>query len=238
MWVDIVFWVLIALFAIIGLWKGFFDSLLSLLGSAVSVGVSIWLAKPAAAFINKIVNIPNLFLKLLDKVFQNDQIISVWGNSFTKQDLSAFLSLVFAGLVVFILIKLSIWLIAKLFDNVTKKSTIASGLNKLFGLLFGLVKGGFIVCVALALCSILANTQVFGNAIDNAINKSTTTKWAYKYVDEFTEKQLSKIDMQEFLKDLISKNSESSSESENVSADKQVTITITDINNSHIFETN
>ena len=216
MWVDIVFWVLIALFAIIGLVKGFFDSLLSLVGTGLSVIASIYLAKPAAGLINKIVDVPNLFMKLLDKAFANNDTVQFFENVFTKSDMAAFLSLVFAGVIVFILIKLAIWLLAKLFDGVTKKSSIASGLNKVLGLIFGLVKGGFIVCVLLAVCSLLANTQIFGNSIDNAIDASTTTKWVYNYVDKFTEDSLNKVDMKEFLQNLITTENEENTETVSV----------------------
>ncbi len=228
MWVDIVFWVLIALYGIVGLWQGLFDSILSLFGSAIAVGVGIWLAKPAAAFINKIVNMPSLFEKLLNKAFTDGATISIWNNTFDKKDMAAFLSLVFAGIIVFILVKLAIWLLAKIFDGATKKSSIASGLNKVFGLLFGIIKGGFMVCVMLALCSIITNTQIFGNSIDNAINKSTTTKWVYKYVDDFTEKQLNKIDMKKFLQDIVSNANKDNKTNTDTNAQNQNT------NNSNI----
>ncbi len=203
MWVDIVFWVLIALFALIGLWKGLFDSLLSLLGSGIAVGLAIWLAKPAAAFINKIIDLPKMFGKLIEDMFKNKPELEIFGQAFSKENLAAFLSYVCAGIIVFILFKLAIWLLAKLFDGVTKKSTIASGLNKIFGLFFGLIKGAFIAVVLLVICSILSNTQILGNEIDNTINKSTTTKWVFKYVDEATEKYFSKIDMDKFLQDIV-----------------------------------
>ena len=212
MWIEVVFWGLIVLYAVIGLYKGLFDSILSLIGTGVAVAVGVWLAKPAAGLINKIVNVPNMFEKLLNKAFESSETVELWSNVFNKKDLAAFLSLVFAGIIVFVLVKLAIWLLAKLFDGVTKNSSIASGLNRVLGLIFGFVQGGFVVCVLLALCSIITGTQVVGNTIDNAIDKAPTTKWVYKYVDDFTEDQLSKIDMKEFLKNLVSSSNENKDE--------------------------
>lgn len=227
MWIDVVFWILIALFAIIGLSQGLFDSILSLLGTGLAVVAGVFLAKPAAGFLNKIINIPAFFEKLLNKAFENTENIEIWENVFSKKDMAAFLSLVFAGFVVFVLIKLAIWLLAKLFESVSSKSTIASGLNKLFGLIFGLVKGGFIVCVLLAVCSILTGTQIFGNTIDNAIDNSTTTKWVYNYIDKFTEDSLKKVDIKEFLQDLITQdNDDNSEDTSQVQSEYQISIEI------------
>ena len=221
MWIEIVFWVLIIGFALIGLKKGLFDSILSLVGTAIAVVAAVFLAKPAASFINKIVDIPSMMSSLVDKVFANSENVEVWGSVFEKQDLATFLSLLFAGIIVYILVKLAIWLLSKLFDGVASKSTAISGLNRLFGLLFGLIKGGFVVCVLLAMCSIITETQVVGNSIDDTIDKAPTTKWVYSYVDKFTEDTLSKIDLNEYLKNLIKEkatDTEQSTEQETVAS--------------------
>lgn len=228
MWIEIVFWVLIAFFALIGLKKGLFESILSLIGTGLAVVAGVFLAKPAASFINKIIDVPSMISGLLDKVFENSENVEIWGSIFEKTDLATFLSLLFAGIIVYILVKLAIWLLAKLFDGVASKSSAISGLNRLFGLLFGLIKGAFVVCVLLAMCSIVTETQIVGNTIDDAIDKAPTTKWVYSYVDKFTEDTLSKIDLNEYLKNLIKadNNSEETSDQGTVTLPYEVTIEV------------
>lgn len=206
MWVDIVMFAILAIFLVIGLWKGLFDSLLSLISTGVALTISILVAKPATSFIAKIVNIPAWFESLLGKAMGDGTTIELFGIKsleFTKSELANFLSVVFSVVVVFILIKLAVWLLAKLFDSVVENSGIGSGLNRVLGGLFGLVKGGIIVLVILAFCSILSGTQLFGDKINATINKSTCTNYVYKYVSEFTEKTLEKADIKDFVSDLV-----------------------------------
>ena len=57
MWVDIVFFAVLAIFMVIGLWKGLFDSLLSLISTGVALTVAILCAKPATTFIAKLIEL-------------------------------------------------------------------------------------------------------------------------------------------------------------------------------------
>ena len=200
MWVDIVFFAIIALFALIGLWKGLFDSLLSLISTGVCVAVAVWLAKPCASFINNTIklDVPKLFDGLIDK-FSKEASFEFFGMTFSRGEIAGFLSMIFAGLIVFILLRLGIYLLAKLFDSITSNSTALSGLNRLFGLFFGLAKGGVIILVTLAICTIFAR---FTN-VETYIKKSKVTNWVYNYVDDFTEKQLKNIDIQEIIQEVI-----------------------------------
>ena len=157
MWVDIVFFAIIALFALIGLWKGLFDSLLSLISTGVCLAVAVYLARPCASFINNTIklDVPKLFDGLIGK-FSAETSFEFFGMTFARSEIAGFLSMIFAGLIVFVLLRLGIYLLAKLFDSITTNSTALSGLNRLFGLFFGILKGGVIVLVGLAICTIFA----------------------------------------------------------------------------------
>ena len=203
MWVDIVFFAVIIVFALIGLWKGLFDSLLSLISTGVCLGIAIWLAKPCASFINNTIklDVPKLIDGLVGKMTKETSF-ELFGMTFTRGQISGFLSMVFAGLIVFVLLKLGIYLLAKLFDSITTNDSALSGLNRLFGLFFGLLKGGVIVLVALSLCTVFSRFT----EIETHIKKSTVTNWVYNYVDDFTEKQLKDIDVQEIIQDVMKKS--------------------------------
>lgn len=203
MWVDIVFFAIIIVFALIGLWKGLFESLLSLISTGLCVFVAVWLAKPCASFINNTIKLdtPKMFDGLIGK-FTKETSFEFFGMTFTRGEIAGFLSMIFAGLVVFILLKLGIYLLAKLFDSVVNSSTVLSGLNRVLGMIFGILKGGVIVVVALAICTVFARFT----KVEDYIKQAKVTNWVYNYVDDFTEKQLKNVDIQEIIQDVIKKS--------------------------------
>lgn len=209
MWVDIVFFAIIILFAVIGIWKGLFESILSLISTAVCVAVAVYLAKPCASFINNTIKLdtPKMFDGLIGK-FTKETSFEYFGMTFTRGEIAGFLSMIFAGLVVFILLKLAIYLLAKLFDSISKKDSVLSGLNRVLGMLFGIIKGGVIVIVSLAICTVFARFT----KVEDYIKKSTVTNWVYNYVDDFAEKQLKDIDIQQVIQDVIKKSDVNSSD--------------------------
>lgn len=203
MWVDIVFFAIIIIFALIGLWKGLFESLISLISTAVCVAVAVYLAKPCASFINNTIGLdtPKMFDGLIGK-FSQKQSFELFGMTFKRGEIAGFLSMIFAGIVVFILLKLAIYLLAKIFDSITNGNTVLNGLNRVLGMLFGIIKGGVIVIVTLAICTVFARFT----KVETYIKQSTVTNWVYNYVDDFTEKQLKDVDIQEIIKDVIKKS--------------------------------
>ena len=201
MWLDIVLGAILLISIVIGLWKGFFDSLLGLVSTGLALVVGFTCAKPASAFIAKFIDLPAWIDGLLSKVIENpDQIVSLFGNdslALKRMELANFLAIVLSGIIVFLVVKIGIWLLAKLFDSVVESSSIGSGLNKLLGGIFGLVKGGAMVIVILLLCSIICGSgiTIISNPIQSAIDNSKVTHYVYKYVSDFTENQILKIDL-------------------------------------------
>ena len=206
MWIDIVLAIVLIAFVAIGIWKGFFDSILGLISTAIAVVVGITCAKPATGFINKLVNLPGWFEKLLSKAFQEGEVIKLFGNenlAFDKTQLANFLAVVATGIILFFITKIGIWLIAKLFDSVVENSSIGSGLNKLLGGVFGLLRGGAVVITILLLCSFLSGVPIIGNTIQNTIDDTKVTHYVYKYVSDYTEKQLEKTDIKDFVVNMV-----------------------------------
>lgn len=207
MWVDIIFFGILIIFTIIGIVKGLFDSLLGLISTGVALAISILVAKPSTTFLSKF-NVDKMFLGFLDKM-EDGELVHLFGNpalEFTKVEVSNFLTVIFSIIVVFILIKVAIWLLSKLFSSVVEKSTIGSGLNKVLGGLFGLVKGGVIVLALLAALSAVSGTKLVGDKIQVMMDNSKATNYVYKYVSDFTEKSLEKADIQDFIKDMVKSN--------------------------------
>ena len=200
-WIDIIFIALIILFAVIGLWKGLLDSILGLITSFASIFIAIWAAKPVAKFIRKIVDVDSLFYNLLEGFYKGSEVKTIFGVSLTREKLSAFLTVAACAVLVFILLRLTVWLISKLFDSATASSSTLSGLNRLFGLCFGVVKGLLINCVILAGVSVLANTGIAPN-LKATVNDSKISNFFYKYTSNFVHEKLSGGKLQSIVDDM------------------------------------
>ena len=186
-WIDIVVIAIVAISAIIGLAKGLFESILSIFGTALSLFVAIWAGKPVAGFLNGIVDVNGFAAQLLTDwgIVQNNSVhILIW--DFSLAQAAEFLTLVASIVVVFILIKLVIWLLSRLFDSATSNNSALSGLNRLLGLVFGAVKGAVFVVIGLAVASLVSQVA-FGEQIRAEIEKNQITNFVYVYVDKYTE---------------------------------------------------
>lgn len=197
-WIDIVYIGIIVVFAIIGLAKGLFDSILSLVASVASVFLAFWASKPVAAFLNKIADVNGFFEEFL---VNNMGVAETGANGQTLSELASVCTLALSVLIVFVLIKIAVWLLAKLFDSVSAQSTAASGMDRLLGVVFGAAKGFAIVLVALGVTSIFSMVPAFEAKIDSFLNDSSITRGTYIYVDEWVENELEDR-LDDFVKDL------------------------------------
>lgn len=198
-WIDIIFIAILVIFAIIGIVKGLLESILSLVSTGVAFGLAIWIGKPAAKFLRGIVNIDGWFEKLLAKASSEDPIADFLGITITREQLAKFLTVVLCVVVVFILIKLIVLLLAKLFDNALQNHSGFSGLNRVLGMLFGACRGIFIVCCGLALCSIVTWIPGIGSKVTAAIDNTKITKRVYVYVEDFVEDKISEEKLKEVI---------------------------------------
>lgn len=198
MWIDIVFIAIIIIFAIIGLVKGLFDSILSLCASVASIFLSFWASKPVAEFLNKLVDVNGFFRKFLENTLKVPET-GVGGH--TLDQLASVCTIVLSMIIVFVLIKAAVWLLAKLFDSVSANSTALSGMNRLFGLIFGAVQGFAVVLIILGLTSIASMVPAIDTKVNNFLDKSNITRHTYNYVNEWVNDELKdKID--DFINDL------------------------------------
>ena len=237
--IDIIVIAVLLVFAIVGMVKGFLNTLLSLFSSLASLGVAIFCAKPVAKFLDSVFGIVSkiggsiasglsgsikpfadgatetitgeyvknylandglTFQERLYKLFIEDsatfttdaEVVNYIGNR-----IAAVAALIIAAVVVYIVLRIAVLLLAKLFDALTKNRAI-SGLDRAMGLIFGLLKGALMVCLVLGVFYLLANSTVQG-WIDN----STVTNWIYQYVTEFVEYIVGKYNMPEFITTLF-----------------------------------
>ena len=202
MWGLIIDGILIAIIvisAIIGVVKGFFDSLLGLISTGLSLVVAIFCSKFVAKWINSLFSLED---KILDKLDGGEAgTFKIFGAEFTNPEIAKFCVWIITAIALFLLTKLVIFILSKVFEKVTQNKPVISGINRVLGLVFGIVKGGVLAVILIALCSAAAQLPIIGNTISDKIGETKITSFAYKYVDEFVENQLTK----ENIDNLISK---------------------------------
>lgn len=204
-WIDIVVLALIVIFAIVGLCKGFLSSILSLCSIFVSLLIAIATSNWFAGLIRRIVDIDGWFDHILADRFNVGESMVVFGTSYPREKIAAFLTVVACTIVMFIFIRCLIALIKKLFESLTEKSKTLGFVNRLFGLIFGAIKGGVVVIVVLILCSVITSLNIPGvsSAINNTINDTKVTSWVYGYVDKAVDDKLSGKSFEEIIKGLF-----------------------------------
>lgn len=202
MWGLIIDGILIAIIvisAIIGIVKGLFDSLLGLISTALSLGVAVFCSKFVAKWINSLFNLED---KILDKLDGGEAgTFKIFGSEFSNPEIAKFCVWIITAIALFLLVKLVIFILSKVFEKVTQNKPVISGINRALGLVFGIVKGAVVAVILLALLSAGAQLPIIGNTISDKIAETKVTSFAYKYVDEFVENQLTK----ENIDNLISK---------------------------------
>ena len=197
---------IIVISAIVGIIKGFFDSLLSLLGTSIALAVAVFTAKYVSNWLNKIINIEQFVLDKLDA--SNEGSVEFFNGkfSYSNVEVSKFCVWLITVIVIFLIIKLALFILAKIFESVTKNSPTISGINRVLGMIFGLVKGALSVALILGICSAAAQVPLVGPTITEKIAETKVTSFAYKYVDDFVETQLTKEKIDEIINKIITEN--------------------------------
>ena len=140
--IDIALILIIVVSAIIGIVKGLFDSVLSLVGTGIALAVAVFTAKHVSNFLNKIINIEQFVLDKLDA--SNEGFVEFFGGKFqySNVEVAKFCVWVVTVIVIFLIIKLALLILSKLFESVVQNSPTISGINRVLGLIFGVLKGG------------------------------------------------------------------------------------------------
>lgn len=216
--VDAIVIIILLICLIVGIAKGFFDSLLSLIGTGLSLVASVFLAKYVANLINKIFNFEQF---VLDKLNGSETQFKIFNIELSNVEIAKFCVWICSVVILFLIIKLVVFVLAKIFESVVTSNQTISGINRVLGMVFGLVKGGVTVIALLALCSLLAQVPVIGDPVYDAIQSSTITSKVFDYVDEFCEKNLTKEKVDDLIDRIVS---EAEDKKDSETTESEVTI--------------
>lgn len=249
--IDIFVIALLVIFALIGLKKGLFKSILSIFSWGVCILIAVLTAKYVAGWINGLYDFSSLIgkniaqsLTKMDAFFgQSVNVYEAAGqdalikaipsnvNSFVKQLIKVVFSntkvdmsstdtigsivgsslghicmIVIAGILVFIILKIATALLTKLFDKMSKTRVIG-GLNKILGLVLGLLKGALVVAVVNVVLVALTLMPAVNKTITPLIQDNThVEKVVYNTTDKLFGKYFIEGDMlQNWVEDLWEK---------------------------------
>lgn len=162
--------------------EGFSTNLVGMTDSEISTHVSSTLKES---------NFPmqNLFKSMLN--IKADQIAdktSLTLNDILSKSLGSFFSLIISFVIVFLLIYLVLWIISL----ISKKAKEVDGIrivDRLLGVVFGLVKGALTIAFVFAILSFFSEDGVL-EPVFNYINNSAIGSWAYQNINTLVDKYL------------------------------------------------
>ncbi|MBQ8762420.1 MAG: CvpA family protein [Clostridia bacterium] len=164
-WVDIIFFALLVIFAIVGCVKGFLKSLLGLFSTFITLLLAIWLAKPVSGLVDSLFGLSATFGSLMQGsihdafaggipvVFQGLVTILMGSEYMEGADttslefaadfsfkLGEIITVVICVIILYFIIRFVLYLLGRLFDVITKSRAI-SGLDRVLGFVLGAAKG-------------------------------------------------------------------------------------------------
>lgn len=132
-----------------------------------------------------------LLAQLIKVVFSNVEVTSETTATIGElvgTSVGSIVMLIITGILIFIILKLAIFILTKFFDNITR-IRVLGGVNKIFGLLFGVVKAALIIIILNCILVGASLVPALNNTITPVIQNNTTVeKFIYNKTDEFVGK--------------------------------------------------
>ncbi len=105
-------------------------------------------------------------------------------------NMGKFAGMVFTVIVMFILLRIAVLILTKVFNAITKKNALG-GIDRILGLVFGVVKGALYVAGILSI--VYALSPLLPN-LDGLIQSSNFTNFLYGYVNKFVNWLITTVD--------------------------------------------
>lgn len=189
--IDIIFLIFIGLFALVGLWKGLVDSVVSLFSSLFSVALAIFLGSYVADFVRSLIDIDGYLDALLTDVFKiTAENIEFLGMTVARVKVANYLATILIIVLTYIVLMLAIGIIKRILGSLTESSSLLKGLNRILGMIFGALKGLFIVCCLFAVLTMVSFVEPLRVKFEPMIQDSKYVSVVYDKTNEFVENKL------------------------------------------------
>lgn len=153
---DIVFIVALALFVILGIWRGFVVNICKLAGTILSIVLSVTFCTPAVSLIDRLFGLTDLMAQSMNPT------------------LAKYLAIAISFIALLVLIKLATWLIGKLLKSLVDLNAAIKAIDKVLGAVFGVCIAFVLLTLALIICRMINLDQ-----IDQYIASTTIVNWVY-----------------------------------------------------------
>jgi len=215
-WLDIIIIGVLVIFGIVGLIRGFLRGILSLFSTLVTLVLSIWLAKPVSGIVDNLFGLTNALAGTLEPNFLNffstnnytvgwiAQLINIiMGTGYLAtnpsvevisadfaQSVGNIITIAICAVVLYIIIRIVLWLLGKLFRKITQNRAI-SGLDRILGVFIGLAKGFVYTFIVLGLAFFLGSfIAPIGAWVDNMMGLNPIANAFYGWVTGFMQTTL------------------------------------------------
>ena len=189
--IDIIFIVFIGLFALVGFYKGLVDSILSLFGTLASLALAIFGGVYIANYVRTLIDIDSyLDSFLVDILKVTEESVSFLGMDIARTTIANYLGTILICILTFIVIRLTISTIGKIFGSLTDSSKLLKSANRLLGLAFGALKGLLLVCCFFVVLSMVSFVEPIRVQIEPAIEDTKIVSVVYEKTNEFVENKL------------------------------------------------
>ncbi len=135
----------------------------------------------------------NGILKSLLDIMLGNEILVEGTNvlSWFSVKLGGLLTTLCGAVLLFLLIRIALALLSKLFDKITENRAI-NGLDRVLGFLFGAIKGLIFVAVIIAILNILCVVPAINDFVTEWLDKTSIlndyANWIFGLIDDFTSK--------------------------------------------------
>lgn len=158
--VDVIFIAILLIFALVGLFRGFFNTLISLLGFVASILIAFLFREQTIA--------------ILDSIFG----LSDWATNLVGEGVASFLIPAIAILVAFILIKIIVFILEHTVGKLFKKGLVGN-INRALGCILGFVKGALYTFGVFMVLFALSAIPTVKNFTDSTFKDTYIVSWVY-----------------------------------------------------------
>ena len=138
-WLDVAFFVILLLGALIGTWRGFIKGVCKLAGTFFSLFVAVTFC--------------NAFKNTLESWFGlTSALANAFGGTQTGITAAGWVSIAISFVALFILVKLLSWLLGQVGTSLVERFSVCKKINRFLGTILGLVEGAILIFLLLTIC--------------------------------------------------------------------------------------
>lgn len=188
---DIIFLVVVGLFALVGFYKGLVDSILSLFGTLFSLVLAIFGGIHIANYVRTMIDVDGYLDSFLVNILKvSEETVSFLGMTIDRTTIANYLGTILICILTFIVIRLTINTVGKILGSITDSSKLLKGANRLLGLAFGAVKGLLLVCCLFGVLTMVSFVEPIRVQFEPAIQDTKIVSVVYDKTNEIIENHL------------------------------------------------